>query len=209
MGKGRKKNNKKLCYFVLIIALSALVAFILFKTFKNKEYMDNDPLNFYYAYATNDWYNVNLGINRKIPAGIATYSTKEEAIAAFPKNYLERKPYLIMHWVYKDTILKSYILFTKDGKYYRVRGGYGVSNLSDSEIKEIQEENKKTIIKAFGEENCTNLLDGDYSCSSTYELAKGTWTIKVQNDGRVRVAGYDSFCVIDKNGTSGCGVTPE
>ena len=206
--KNKKKRNNKIYYVIIAIVLLVLIGFGLFKLLK-KDDIDDDSLNYYYAYATNDWYNVNLAINRKIPAGIATYSTREEAIAAFPKNYLSRKPYLIMHWVHIDTILESYILFDKDGKYYRIRGGYNANNLSDDEKKAIHAQNKKTMINAFGQEKCSDVNEDDYSCESTYELAEGKWTILVKSDGRVRVAGYDSFCVIDKLGTSGCGVTPE
>lgn len=204
MNKKKKKENKNKKIY-MIIATIILFVLIVFAVVLGKR---NDHSNYYTAYATNDWYNVSLYVNKKIPAGIATYSTKEEAIAAFPKNYLEIKPFLIRHSMYKDTILSSSILFIKDGKYYMVVGGYEAANHSKNEIKEIQEYNKKTLIEAFGEEACSITADY-YVCSSTYELAEGKWTIRVQNDGRVRAAGYDSFCVIDKKGGSGCGVTPE
>ena len=111
-----------------------------------------------------------------------------------------------MHVMNNDTIKESYILFNKNGKYYAIRGGYEVNNLSDSEIANIQSQNRQTLITAFGKDSCS-ILDDSYYCTSDYELAKGEWTIKVQDDGRVRAAGYDSFCVIDKTGGSGCGVT--
>jgi len=139
----------------------------------------------------------------------ALQGSKEEAMAAFLKNYLSTKPFLIKHKMYKDTILESYILFNKDGKYYSIMGGYKAGNFSKKEILEIQEQKKKTLIEAFGKDSCNILLDGAYSCSSDFELVDGKWEIKVQDDGRVRAAGYDSFCVIDKNGGSGFGVTPQ
>ena len=197
------KKFKRITIISIIIIL-LLIAICIFLYKKN----DDSVYDYYYSYATNDWYNTSLVINKKIPAGISVYSTKEEAINAFPKNELSVKPFLIMHRMYKDTILESYIMFNKDGKYYRIRGGYKASNINDNEILEIQEQNRKTLIEALGKDSCS-VLDDSYYCKSDYELANGNWTIKVQDDGRVRAAGYDSFCVIDKNGTSGCGVTPK
>ena len=200
--KAKLENNKKYIIFLVLILLIFTIYAIV--KFINR----NNHIYYYTTYATNDWYNVSLYINEEIPAGIATYSTKEEALAAFPKNYLSTKPFLIAHRMYKDTILESYILFNKDGKYYSVMGGYHAGNLSNKEIAEIQKQNRNTLIEAFGEDSCL-IADDYYVCESTYELANGKWEIRIQDDGRVRAAGYDSFCVIDKKGGSGCGVTPQ
>ena len=204
------KNKKKLIKIeqILLALVAVIFIIILILTVCYKKREDKSDL-IYYSYATNDWYNVLLKINKKIPRGIATYSTKEEALSAFPKNDLDIKPFLIMHKMNQDTIIESYILINKDGKYYAIRGGYKVSGYSDEEIKNIQELNKKTLKEAFGEDSCSILDDETYYCHSEYDLAEGEWTLKVEKDGRVRAAGYDSFCVIDKNGGSGCGVTPQ
>ena len=100
--------------------------------------------------------STTFNIGSTIPEGATTYNNYQDAVTAFGH------PFFVRHTIRNDEITESYLGFVKDGNVYYLRGGVDESNSN----KPIFEENKATLISAFGSKNCKEYTTY-YRCSAS------------------------------------------
>ena len=170
------KNTKYTKIFILFIGFSIIVPVRAYAVCKLDIIIDSNVQitknNDFYAYTINTYDtskpdNNFIRLNQTMPSTITIYHTPQEAMESF-----SNRPFFLKHKISNNIVVESYIGFvvTEDlaqnnpgmtaGTYY-LRGG--IPEMVSSE-KPIYDENKATLLSAFGSSNCTE-GSSDIGCS--------------------------------------------
>ena len=150
-------------------------------------------------------YNDLVYIGQAIPSSITQYSTAAAAMASYSNN-----PFYLKHIVQTGVVKETYIEYVVSQEIasanpgmtvgtYVFRGAGATYNSSTSTYNQdspYYENNKKTMLKAFGTSNCT--VDSTHITCSTATQYAGT------NLTGTLVVGSGTMCFVDSSGSSRC-----
>lgn len=156
----------------------------------------NAVTNSIYWFSDHNEYVFDLGSS--VPNGAQVFNNYNNI------NTLSTYPFFLKHTISGGLISESYVGFIHNNHDYYFRGGVNEKNLTD---KPVYEQNKNTLIAAFGSSICNidsnNCGTSGVLCS--YCSINGV-RYEAHSDGGITV--YDSGdigCDIHSNGASSCG----